>query len=178
MPPYPFTYLYALPLLLFAFTVRFFRVLSPFCSYDFSSHPYTSVNGPYTMDADARYCTGCMQKLPPPSFLKDPSATPTSRVYRTCMDCRAKRAQVRERALLQSLDPNVQPPKRIRYAKNDPPRAQQAPLPLQPPLPAPLTAPPSSSRLSYGSASSCASTTSPGSGPATARSTTRLHQYG
>src|ERR1700712_2060019 len=87
------------------------------------------------MDTAARYCTGCMHKLNPPSFLKDPSATPTSHVYRTCMDCRAKKAHKRNRVPLQSVDPNIQPSKRVRSTQSDLPPTQQPPRPLQPPLP-------------------------------------------
>ena len=94
----------------------------------------------------SKYCSGCIQKLPPSCFLKDTLASPTSRVYATCIQCRDKRknASNKKRAALQSLDPNIQAAKRVRHSNTCPQPTVQAPLPLIPPIeppPLPLNPP-------------------------------------
>jgi hypothetical protein len=85
-----------------------------------------------------KYCSGCIQKLPPSCFLKDTLASPTSRVYASCIQCRAKsKASSKKRATLQSLDPNIQPTKRVCRSKTRPQPTVLAPLPLNPPIEAP-----------------------------------------
>ena len=105
----------------------------------------------------SKYCSSCIQKLPLSCFLRDTLACPTSRVYSTCIQCRGKsKASNKKRAALRSLDPNIQPAKRVRRSNTRPQTTVQAPLPpippVEPPLPpnppaeprpqAPVTAPP------------------------------------
>jgi hypothetical protein len=98
----------------------------------------------------SKYCSMCIQKLPISSFLKDTLASPSSRVYSTCIKCRGhKNASDKKRAALRSLDPNIQPAKRVRRSNGPQPTVTglqptcQAPLPpnlpVELPLPNPLT---------------------------------------
>ena len=83
----------------------------------------------------SKYCSSCIQKLPPSYFLKDTLASPTSRVFSTCIQCRGKsKASSKKRAALQSLDPNIQPAKRVRRSNTRPQPTVPAPLPLIPPV--------------------------------------------
>ena len=88
----------------------------------------------------AKYCSGCIQKLPLSSFLKDTLASPESRVFATCINCRAvsRKSANRKRTALRSLDPNIQPAKRARGSNTRPQPIIQAPLlptiPIEPPL--------------------------------------------
>ena len=92
-----------------------------------------------------KYCSSCAQKRPLLSFLKDTLASPDSRVFATCINCRAmkNKSSNKKRAALQSLDPNIQltgiathvrPPKRVRRSNTGPQPIAQAPLPLNPPV--------------------------------------------
>ena len=103
----------------------------------------------YTLIMSSKYCSTCVQKLPISSFLKDTLASPSSRVYATCIKCRSyKNASDKKRAALRALDPNIQPPvKRVRCSNDPQPTVTclQAPLPpnlpVELPLPNPLTEP-------------------------------------
>src|SRR5882757_50466 len=88
----------------------------------------------------SKYCSSCIQKLPLSCFLKDTLASPTSRVFATCIQCRGKtKASAKKRAALRSLDPNIQPAKRVRRSNTRLQPTVQAPLPLIPPIePPPL----------------------------------------
>ena len=88
----------------------------------------------------SKYYSGCIQKLPLSCFLKDTLASPTSRVFSTCIQCRGKsKASSKKRAALQSLDPNIQPPKRVRRSNTRPQPTVPAPLPPNLPIePPPL----------------------------------------
>jgi len=92
-----------------------------------------------------KYCSSCAQKRPLLSFLKDALASPDSRVFATCINCRAMKNKTsnKKRAALQSLDLNipltgiathVRPPKRVRRSNIGPQPIAQAPLPLNPPV--------------------------------------------
>jgi hypothetical protein len=89
----------------------------------------------------SKYCSACPQKLPLSCFLKDALASPTSRVYSTCIQCRDKRkkASNKKRTALQSIDPNIRPAKRTCTSHICPQPIVQAPipqvLPIEPPLP-------------------------------------------
>jgi ATP-dependent DNA helicase PIF1 len=95
----------------------------------------------------SKYCSICPYKLPLSSFLKDSLASPGSRVYSTCIECRSKKntSNNKKRAALRALDPNIQPVKRIRRSNGPQPTVTcpQAPLPpnlpIELPLPNPLT---------------------------------------
>src|SRR6266536_1550531 len=94
----------------------------------------------------SKYCSSCIQKLPLSCFLKDTLASPASRAYSTCIQCRGRTKALRgKRAALQSIDPNIQPPKRVRRSNTGMQPTVQAPLPLilpvEPP-PLPLNPPP------------------------------------
>jgi hypothetical protein len=83
----------------------------------------------------SKYCSGCIQKLSPSCFLKDTLASPTSRVYASCIQCRTKsKAYSKKRAALRSLDPNIQPPKRVCRSNTSPQLTIPAPLPQYPPV--------------------------------------------
>ena len=86
----------------------------------------------------SKYCSSCIQKLPLSSFFKDTLTSLSSRVYSTCIQCRNQRkASNKKQAALQSLDPNIQPTKRVRRSDTGPQPTVQAPLPLNPPEPQP-----------------------------------------
>src|ERR1700733_6560329 len=86
----------------------------------------------------SKYCSSCIQKLPLSCFLKDALASPISRVYATCIQCRSKsKASNKKRAALQSIDPNIQPTKRIRRLNTGLQPIIRAPLPPNPPIEAP-----------------------------------------
>jgi hypothetical protein len=98
----------------------------------------------------SKFCSKCVQKLPLSSFLKDTLASPSSRVYSTCIRCRSQKKASNKKRALQPLDLNIQhiqPMKRVRHSNTDlqptrpqPTRPQptiQAPLPLNPPEPQP-----------------------------------------
>ena len=53
----------------------------------------------------------CAYHLPISAFFKDALTGPGSRVYSTCIRCREQ--QNKKRAALRSLDPNIQPVKRV-----------------------------------------------------------------
>ena len=93
----------------------------------------------------SKYCSSCIRKLPLSCFLKDTLASPTSRVFSTCLQCRSKtKAFTKKRAALQSLDPNVQPAKRVRRSNTRLQPTVPAPLPLILPVelpPLPLNSP-------------------------------------
>jgi hypothetical protein len=98
----------------------------------------------YTAIMSSKYCSKCPYKLPISSFLKDALASPSSRVYSTCIQCRSQKNAYnsKKRAALQSLDPNIQPAKRVHRSNGPQPivTGPQAPLPLNlpielPPLP-------------------------------------------
>ena len=94
----------------------------------------------------SKYCSACVRKLPLSSFLKDALSSPSSRVYSTCIQCRGqKKASSRKRATLRSLDPNIQPAKRVRCSNTGPQPVIQAPLlpnlPVEPPPLNPPTEP-------------------------------------
>ena len=83
------------------------------------------------------------KKLPPSCFLKDTLASPTSRVYATCIQCRGKsKASNKRRAALRSVDPNIQPAKRVRRLYTGPQPPIPAPLPRDRPIEPPLLSPP------------------------------------
>jgi hypothetical protein len=76
------------------------------------------------------------------SFLKDALASPNSRVFATCINCRAaKKHANKTRPALQSLDPNIQPAKRVRRSNTGPQPIIQAPLPRNPPVELPPPSP-------------------------------------
>jgi hypothetical protein len=77
----------------------------------------------------SKYCSSCTQKRPLLSFLKDTLASPNSRVFATCINCRVakKKRTNKKRAALQSLDPNIQPAKRVRDSNTGPQPIIQAP---------------------------------------------------
>jgi hypothetical protein len=52
---------------------------------------------------DSKYCSACARKLLLSSFLKDPSADPSSKVFATCIPCRNKS---KKRRALQAFDQN------------------------------------------------------------------------
>src|ERR1700733_5094287 len=58
---------------------------------------------------DSKYCSSCLQKHALSSFLKDTSSDLGSKMFSTCIPCRAKNSK--KRKALQPLCPNV-PPKR------------------------------------------------------------------
>ena len=58
---------------------------------------------------DSKYCSSCIQKHALSSFLKDTSSDLGSKIFSTCIPCRAKNSK--KRKALQPLCPNV-PPKR------------------------------------------------------------------
>jgi len=90
----------------------------------------------------SKYCSSCIQKLPLSCFLKDTLASPTSRVYSTCIQCRGnKKASTKKRAALQSLDPNIQPAKRVYRSNTRPQPTVLAPLPLILPIEPPPSPP-------------------------------------
>jgi hypothetical protein len=93
----------------------------------------------------SKYCSGCAQKRPFSCFLKDTLASPSSRVFGTCIQCRSQRkASNKKRAALRSLDPNIQPAKRVHRSHGLQPTVTglQAPLPLNLPVELPLPNPP------------------------------------
>jgi hypothetical protein len=92
----------------------------------------------------SKYCSNCIQKLPLSCFLKDTLTGPTSRVYSTCIQCRdkGKKASNKKRAALRSVDPNIQPAKRVYCPNTGLQPIIQAPLPLYPPIEPPPPNPP------------------------------------
>jgi hypothetical protein len=90
----------------------------------------------------SKYCSKCARKLPISSFLKDALASPSSRVYSTCIQCRSRKiaSNSKKRAALQSLDPNIQPAKHVRRSNGPQPTVTcpQAPLPPNLPVELPL----------------------------------------
>jgi hypothetical protein len=86
------------------------------------------LTGQQTMSS--KYCSCCIQKKTLSCFLKDALASPTSRVYSTCIECRAKNGK--KRTALQALDPNTRPVPNIRPAK----RARRSNTGPQPTIPA------------------------------------------
>ena len=92
---------------------------------------------------DTKYCSGCYQKRPISSFLRDPSAGPNSRVLASCIGCRAAKEKYnKKRKALQQLDPNI-PPKRRAIATTHPKPSIPPPNPRREPL-FPLLNPPES----------------------------------
>jgi len=92
---------------------------------------------------DTKYCSGCYQKRPISSFLRDPSAGPNSRVLASCIRCRAAKEKYnKKRKALQQLDPNI-PPKRRAIATTRPKPSIPPPNPRREPL-FPLLNPPES----------------------------------
>jgi hypothetical protein len=92
----------------------------------------------------SKYCSKCPYKLPISSFLKDALASPSSRVYSTCIQCHNQKNTYnsKKRAALQSLDLNIQPVKCIHCSNSPQPTVTgpEPPLPLNlpvelPPLP-------------------------------------------
>jgi hypothetical protein len=128
-------YLLLRPLLLKEkINITVFYIVHPFM-YFFSMCCFSFLL--YIAIMSSKYCSKCPYKLPISSFLKDALASPSSRVYSTCIQCRSQKntSNSKKRAALQSLDPNVQPAKRVHRSNG-----LQAPLPLNlpielPPLP-------------------------------------------
>jgi hypothetical protein len=97
----------------------------------------------------SKYCSACIQKLPISSFLKDTLSSPNSRAFATCISCRAsrKKSADKKRTALRSLDPNIQPAKRVRRSNSlqptvtGPKPTYQAPLPPNLPVELPLPNP-------------------------------------
>jgi hypothetical protein len=100
----------------------------------------------------SKCCSTCARHLPLVSFLKDSLASPDSRVFATCISCRAarKKSADKKRTALQSLDPNIQPTgiatytrsqKRARHSNTGPQPIVLAPLPLNLPVELPLLNP-------------------------------------
>jgi len=82
---------------------------------------------------DSKHCSKCIQKLLLSSFLKNATATPNSRVYATCIQCRQKDAAHRaatskKQPTLQSLDPNIQSSKHPEICPTHPKPLDPAPL--------------------------------------------------
>jgi hypothetical protein len=104
----------------------------------------------------SKYCSSCMQKRLLPCFLKDALASPTSRVYSTCIQCRDKaKASRGKRPALQPLDPNIQltgtaaharPQKRVRRSNTGLQPTILAGLPLDLPVERPPLQPPTEPR--------------------------------
>jgi hypothetical protein len=98
----------------------------------------------------SKYCSKCARKLPISSFLKDALASPSSRVYSTSIQCRTRKIAFnsKKRAALQSLDPNIQPVKRVcsfdglRPTVTCPQALLPPNLPVELPLPNPPPLPP------------------------------------
>jgi hypothetical protein len=84
----------------------------------------------------------CPYKLPLSSFLKDALASPSSQIYSTCIQCRSKKnaSNGKKRVALQSLDPNIQPTKRVCRSNSLQPTVT-SPRPLSNPPPEPPRAP-------------------------------------
>lgn len=100
------------------------------CAYGLflsSYSPFYTFTSVLTMPSQC--CTGCAHHLPLTSFLKDTltdPTDPTARVYRLCLPCRTTATNSKKRrAALQALDPNIQPPKRVRRPRT---RPQAVPL--------------------------------------------------
>lgn len=60
---------------------------------------------------DSKYCSQCLQKLPPSSFLANAAADPGSKVFKTCIACRGKSRS--KRKALQPLHPNIPSKRRV-----------------------------------------------------------------
>ena len=79
---------------------------------------YTSIPL-FASEMDAKYCSQCVQKLPISSFLANAFANLGTKVFSTCITCRARS---KKRRALQPLDPNIPSKRRAKIpTRSDPP---------------------------------------------------------
>ena len=78
------------------------------CVFDFpASFSLIELHFSTTAGMDTKYCSGCYQKRPISSFLKDPSAGPNSRVLASCIGCcAAKERYNKKQKASHQLGPN------------------------------------------------------------------------